>query len=62
MKRIRRNGGARDILAPKQIAILYSETDRDLMRQLCLTFGSREFISFRPTHPEEVSLLRSSGH
>ena len=62
MKRIRRNGGARDILAPKQIAILYSETDRELMRRLGLTFGYREFISFRPTHPDEVCLLRAAGH
>jgi len=62
MKRIRRNGGARDILAPKQIAILYSETDREVMRKLGLTFGSREFISFRPTRPDEVELLKAAGH
>lgn len=62
MKRIRRNGGARDILAPRQIAILYSETDRDIMRQLGLTFGSREFISFRPTRADHIALLKAAKH
>jgi Restriction endonuclease NaeI len=62
MKRIRRNGGARDILAPKGIAILYSETDRALMHQLGLTFGSREFLSHRATTEEQATLLRDAGH
>ena len=43
MKRLRRSGGARDLLAPKGIVILYSEIDRELMLQLDLKFGSREF-------------------
>jgi hypothetical protein len=60
MKRIRRNGGARDILAPKGIAILYSETDRDLMHKLGLSFGSREFLSYRPKNAEEEQLLRAA--
>jgi hypothetical protein len=62
MKRIRRNGGARDILAPKGIAILYSETDRGLMHQLGLTFGYREFLSHRPSNEKEAALLRDAGH
>lgn len=62
MKRIRRNGGARDILAPKGIAILYSETDRALMHQLGLTFGYREFLSHRPLNDHQVRLLRDAGH
>jgi Restriction endonuclease NaeI len=62
MKRIRRNGGARDILAPKRIAILYSENDRALMQRLGLTFGSREFVSFRPRNAKEVELLQQAGH
>ena len=62
MKRIRRNGGARDILSPKAIAVLYSETDRDLMLQLGLTFGSREFLSYRPEHEQEAAMLRAAGH
>lgn len=62
MKRIRRNSGARDILAPKGIAILYSENDAPLMRQLGLTFGSRQFVSYSPKTAEESELLRAAGH
>lgn len=58
MKRIRANSGARDILAPKGIFILYSESDRDLMRALGLTFGAREFVSFMPNTDEQSELLR----
>ncbi|MEO9601447.1 NaeI family type II restriction endonuclease [Parasphingorhabdus sp.] len=62
MKRIRRNGGARDILAPKGIAILYSETDRELMHQLGLKFGYREFLSHRALDDGQAELLRKAGH
>jgi hypothetical protein len=62
MKRIRRNGGARDTLAPKGIAILYSETDRQLMRDLGLKFGSREFVSYRPKSGGEAAKLKAAGH
>ena len=62
MKRIRRNGGARDILAPKGIAILYSESDHELMERFGLTFGSREFMSYSPKNDEEAALLRETGH
>ncbi len=62
MKRIRRNGGARDILAPKGIAILYSETDRELLLKLELKFGSREFISYKPKNDKESALLRLEEH
>lgn len=62
MKRIRRNGGARDNLAPKGIAILYSETDRALMQQLGLSFGTREFVSYKPKNAPDTSLLRQPGH
>ena len=61
MKRIRRNGGARDILAPQGIAILYSETDRDLMKELGLKFGYREFMSFAPRDQFQAELLRRAG-
>jgi hypothetical protein len=61
MKRIRRNGGARDVLAPKGIAILYSETDRNLMHRLGLTFGTREFMSYKPKNQFEIDLLRQAG-
>lgn len=62
MKRIRRNGGARDILAPKGIAILYANNDRHLMKQLGMTFGSREFVSYRPKNAGEAALLRAKKH
>jgi Restriction endonuclease NaeI len=61
MKRLRKNGGARDILAPKKIAILYSETDRELMHKLGLNFGYREFMSHRPMNIEQEELLRGAG-
>jgi hypothetical protein len=61
MKRLRKNGGARDILAPKKIVILYSETDRELMHKLGLKFGYREFMSHRPVNIEQEELLRGAG-
>jgi Restriction endonuclease NaeI len=62
MKRIRRNGGARDILAPKGIAILYSETDRILLQELGLSCGYREFVSHKPSNEFEAALLKQAGH
>lgn len=62
MKRIRRDGGARDVLAPKGIAILYSEKDRNLMHKFGISFGKREFVSYRPKSPAEAVLLKESGH
>lgn len=62
MKRIRRNGGARDILAPKGIAILYAETDRELLQGFALQIGSREFVSYKPKDETESLLLRQAGH
>ena len=62
MKRIRSNAGARDLLRPQGIAILYSEIDRDLMHRLGLSFGYREFLSYRPQNDAEATMLRASGH
>lgn len=61
MKRLRKNGGARDRLAPQGIAILYSENDRELMQSLGLSFGFREFLSFKARNRDEESLLRQAG-
>ena len=61
MKRLRANGGARDILGPKNIAILYSETDRELMLKLGLSFGYREFLSHRPRNENETRLMLNAG-
>lgn len=61
MKRVRGNGGARDLLKPKGIAILYSENDREIMSRLGLRFGAREFMSYAPANSEEARLLREAG-
>lgn len=61
MKRLRKNGGARDRLAPQGIAILYSESDRALMQSLGLSFGFREFLSFKPRNLDEANILRKCG-
>jgi hypothetical protein len=63
MKRIRRNGGARDVLAPEGIAILWGQKDRLLIQQLGLPVsGPDEFVSFKPETAEHIKLLRDAGH
>jgi hypothetical protein len=63
MKRIRRNGGARDLLSSKGIAILRGAKDRDLIARLRLGLVTREeFISYRPTDPIEIEFLRRERH
>lgn len=63
MKRIRRNGGARDILAPQGIAILWGRADRSAIKILKLgSVGPDEFISYQPTDPAEIAVLRKAGH
>lgn len=63
MKRIRRNGGARDILAPEGIAILWGQADRNLIERLRLgPVGPDEFISYEPTRAEEIALLKKARH
>jgi hypothetical protein len=63
MKRIRRNGGARDILAPEGIAILWGQKDRSIIEKLNLgQIGPDEFISYKPSKPTEVDLLKKAGH
>ena len=61
MKRLRRNGGARDALAAKGIAILYSENDHALMQSLGIRFGYREFVSFKAKTANEEEILRNAG-
>lgn len=61
MKRLRRNGGARDPLAAQGIAILYSEHDHALMHQLGIRFGYREFVAFKARDANEQALLRATG-
>lgn len=63
MKRIRKNGGARDLLRPQGIAILWGEKDRALIKALNLgPVSSDEFISVTPANDAEVNLLRMADH
>lgn len=63
MKRIRRNGGARDILAPKGIAILSGIYDQLAIGRLNLGIVTREeLISVTPKSQSEASFLRQIGH
>lgn len=63
LKRIRRNGGARDLLAPKGIALLFGKTDREVLNQLGYTHVSTEqFVSHIPRDEAERALLRAAGH
>ncbi len=63
LKRIRRNGGARDILAPKGIAILWGQRDRALIEKLNLgPVTADEFISFMPETADDIALLRDANH
>jgi hypothetical protein len=63
LKRVRANGGARDILKPEGIAVLWGSYDRHLIARLNLPpiFGD-EFLSVRPRSDEELQLLRQAGH
>jgi hypothetical protein len=62
MKRIRRNGGARDILRPKGIGILNTANPdhRAVLHALQVPFGAREFISFRARSARQKKLLRDA--
>jgi hypothetical protein len=63
MKRLRKNGGARDLLARDGIALLSGHFDSPLIKTLGLPkCGKDEFISFSPTAESDKSLLRRAGH
>jgi len=63
MKRLRKNGGARDSLAKDKIALLSGYFDKKLIEELKLPKCAKdEFISFAPTTESELQLLRKSGH
>lgn len=62
MKRLRRNGGARDILAPKGIALLSGAYDQVAIARMGLGLvTSEEFISAAPTSEDEAEYLRGLG-
>jgi hypothetical protein len=63
MKRIRANGGARDLLRPVGIAVLSGLYDQATIHALGLgPVSIEEFISIRPTADADVALLRTAGH
>jgi hypothetical protein len=63
LKRVRANGGARDILRPEGIAILWGAKDRALIASLQLpAILSDEFISLKPRTTDESDQLRNAGH
>lgn len=63
LKRVRKNGGARDILASEGIAILWGKKDKVLINKLGLGLvRSDEFISYQPTELEHINLLKNANH
>jgi hypothetical protein len=63
LKRVRRNGGARDHLAPKGIAILFGSGDRELISRFGLpSVANDEFISYTPVDEKERQLLQRARH
>jgi len=62
MKRLRRNGGARDTLIANGIALLSGRTDGALISALRLApVGAEEFISLAPENEHELALLNTAG-
>lgn len=63
LKRVRKNGGARDILRPEGIAILWGRKDRETIAELGLgPVLSDEFISVAPDNEHDLSILRREDH
>jgi hypothetical protein len=63
LKRVRANGGARDILRPEEIAILWGSYDRALISALGLApILSDEFLSLTPADDHQRALLSAAGH
>jgi Restriction endonuclease NaeI len=61
MKRIRKNGGARDALAREGIAIFTGTYDSPLIARLGLPrTGRDEAISFKPTSADDIAMLRKA--
>lgn len=62
MKRLRKNGGARDSLARDGIALLSGNYDKDLIARLGLPLCKNdEFISYAPASDGHKALLRTLG-
>ena len=62
LKRLRKNGGARDKLARQGIALLSGKAHSELIRQLGLPLCTGDqFISFKPANEHDLRLLREAG-
>ncbi len=62
MKRLRRNGGARDILRKRGIALLGGKTHKALIARLGLPQTSaNDFIAITPLDEDERALLSAGG-
>lgn len=63
LKRVRANGGARDILKPEGIAVLWGSYDKQVIARLNLPpIFSDEFMSVRPRTDSEAMILMDAGH
>ncbi len=63
MNRLRRNGGARDLLDKKGIALLWGGRDKELITRFGLgKVDNKQFISYTPKTVCELNLLRANGH
>lgn len=63
MKRLRKNGGARDVLAQEGIAILSGKYDSGLIAELHLPLTTRDqFVSIKASTSDEWAILKRTGH
>jgi hypothetical protein len=62
MKRLRKNGGARDSLYREGIALLSGNYDQATIEKLGLPpIGKDYFISYKPQNAKDIALLRDLG-
>jgi hypothetical protein len=63
MKRIRKNGGARDILSREGISTRWRRKDKVIIENPGLPSCSKvHFISLKPETESDIALLRRAGH
>ena len=63
MKRLRANGGVRDLLGPEGIALLSGIFDAPILRRFGVNrFAPDDFIAWPARTYDELDALRSSGH
>ncbi|WP_353407360.1 NaeI family type II restriction endonuclease [Roseomonas mucosa] len=63
MKRIRANGGVRDLFGPEGIVVLSGTYDRQLaFRIFGINIAKDEIVACRVEHQEQLEAVRESGH